>query len=258
VAELVRVGELIAGPRRVVTLWRPAGIGKTRVAMALARADPQSCFVALVGCRTGDEVAAEVVGALGLDPGSDPVATVAAGLAALEQPWLVLDNAEQVVGPLAQAVLPGNARRTFQALRVRSLVRRLGPGVFGLDEGIAAYALEQLGLDQREAAVRAAHRDHFLDGGSPDARARAGQALGLQRTGNLDDARAAFEQALGGAASPGLEGRILKDLGVFHHQQRELEQALARYEQAGDAAGVGVIRGNLDPERPVLRVESVI
>jgi len=480
------VRDLLEGPQRVVTLWGPAGIGKTRLAMALARERALSCFVALPDCRTGDDIAVEVAGALGVPAGPDPSRSVGARLAALEAPCLVLDNGEQVVEPLAalvsewlaqapalrvlvtsrerlrlaqecchelaplalpsgseqtaavallvarvrdtwddfepqgrdaalvaelvrkldglplaielvapqvdllglegvlarlaqstslldhgrrgaserqatlrgsldwswalldpglqqalaacgifrgtfdlaaaRAVLHGNARRTLMALRERSLVRRVAPGVFRLYEPIAAYALERLEGSDASVEVRRRHRAHYLawgearqaeidagadarvlapargnllvafegsvtgqegatalrlavvlaplllrtgpvsllirllegglalQGGEDEVRARGLQALGLalQRSGALDRAREALEQALAHAPPSGRRGRILKDLGVFHHQQRRLdeardcyERALPLLEQAGDAAGVGVARGNV-------------
>jgi predicted ATPase/Tfp pilus assembly protein PilF len=454
--------------------------------MALARGRETACFVAIVDCRTVDDIAAEVAGALGIAPGTEPAATVGRALQDLPDLWLVLDNAEQAVDPLAEvlcqwlgaapgwkaivtsrerlrlaqevchplpplalpaqseptaavelllarvrdtwqdfvpsdselslaaelvrrldglplaielaapqvdlmglesvlerlsdrldlldqgrrgaparqatlrgsldwswallneglqqalsacgvfrgrfdlaaagAVLPGNARRTLMALRDRSLVRRLAPGVFGLYEGIAAYALERLRQDPREARIRARHRDHYLAWGEArwaeiadgaDARilgsargnllvvfesaleqgdgntalrvsvvlaplllragpvslllalldagltlpveagpvrSRARQALGLalQRTGALGRVQDAFQGALDDADSPAIRGRILKDMGVFHHQQRRLEEALKCYEdalplleEAGDVRGAGVARGNV-------------
>ncbi|CAM3951568.1 ATP-binding protein [Roseateles saccharophilus] len=91
-----------------VTLCGGPGIGKTRLAQELARrlahdhADG-AWWVDLTLLHEGEPVAAAVARALGLPPGPEPLATLAARLSSLAM-LLVLDNAEHRVEGVAEVV----------------------------------------------------------------------------------------------------------------------------------------------------------
>ncbi|GGN90822.1 SARP family transcriptional regulator [Actinoplanes lobatus] len=107
--DLHRVGELL-GAHRLVTLYGPGGVGKTRLAAEVAAARPDVCFVALDPLHGGPELAAAILAALGLresGPHAPPVARLIAALAA-GPTLLVLDNCEhlvQAVAELAEQIL---------------------------------------------------------------------------------------------------------------------------------------------------------
>jgi len=106
--ELVRqVRELLAaGPGRLVTLVGPGGVGKTRVALALAAGDPDTAswadLAALSDPVDVPYVVAEAVG-LAAEPGFSPVDALVrwAGRA---RRLLVLDNCEHLVDVVADLV----------------------------------------------------------------------------------------------------------------------------------------------------------
>lgn len=100
------VGELLdSAEHRLVTLTGPGGVGKTRLAVAVARtrmARGDVLFVPLAGVRDHRLVKPEVTRALGLTAGG--VTEVAAQLASRDV-LVVLDNLEQLTaaaGPIAE------------------------------------------------------------------------------------------------------------------------------------------------------------
>ncbi len=100
--EVANVCGLVLSGRRVVTLTGPGGVGKTRLAVEVARRlapsfEGGSHVVELAALRDPNLVVQRLAAALGLaDPGSTTTAVVAAALAG--RPVLVvLDNLEQVI-----------------------------------------------------------------------------------------------------------------------------------------------------------------
>jgi predicted ATPase/DNA-binding SARP family transcriptional activator len=129
--DVVRVGELLTA-HRLVTLYGPGGVGKTRLATEVVAGRSGVCFVALDALRDGVEVAAALLAALGLRdsgphtlPTSSPTARLLAALSA-GSTLLVLDNCEhlvQAVAELAEQILTGCPRvrvlaTSREALRV--------------------------------------------------------------------------------------------------------------------------------------------
>lgn len=107
-AELASVDELV-GSQRIVTVTGTGGIGKTRLACALA--DRRSStgqavhFMALATLSPDDDLAARLAAALGLrvQPGQDPVRAVTERVGIGGQ-LLVLDNCEHVLDAVRSLV----------------------------------------------------------------------------------------------------------------------------------------------------------
>ncbi|TYL52707.1 DUF4062 domain-containing protein [Agromyces mariniharenae] len=99
--ETAELARLLADGRRLVTVTGPGGIGKSRLAVAAARASEASfpdgvAFVALAGLEDAADVMAAVAKALGIRDGTSPDDAVRISLGDRRM-LLVLDNVEQVV-----------------------------------------------------------------------------------------------------------------------------------------------------------------
>jgi predicted ATPase len=98
-ADIARLRALFAGPARLVTIVGAAGLGKTRLALELARTE-DAIIARLADARTIDDVLAIVGAALGVAPAATDrhaiAARVARAIAAQGERLLVLDNFEQL------------------------------------------------------------------------------------------------------------------------------------------------------------------
>jgi len=101
VIDLRRLDALLAA-QRLVTIVGPGGVGKTRLAVEVARRAEGVAFVSLAPVAAAADVPAAIAQALGVTtpPGESPVAAVARHLARREQ-LLVLDNLEHVLDACA-------------------------------------------------------------------------------------------------------------------------------------------------------------
>lgn len=123
-AELAQLADMVGDPRiRLITLLGPGGMGKTRVAVELARAcadhfDDGACFVALARISAVDQIAAAIIDDLGLrfERGATPDAQLLDYLADRHL-LLVLDNFEHILD-----ATPFLARLLEAAPRVKLLV----------------------------------------------------------------------------------------------------------------------------------------
>ena len=133
VADIERVVHLFEGEgARLVSLLGPAGIGKTRLALACARAtsDVETRFVDLTAAHGDEDVCTEVAAVLGVD-----LSAVADALAALGPTLLVCDNFEQALvaaprlvswldrAPALRLLVTSRARLQVSA----EVVHRVGP-----------------------------------------------------------------------------------------------------------------------------------
>ncbi|MGC7097400.1 BTAD domain-containing putative transcriptional regulator [Amycolatopsis lurida] len=117
----------LLGTHRLVTLTGPGGVGKTRLALDVARAVDEVCLVELAGLpreTTVDDLADVAAAALGIRDGGRPRASVERLTDALRDRrlLLVMDNCEHVVEPAA-ALVP----RLLRAPGVRVLATSREP-----------------------------------------------------------------------------------------------------------------------------------
>jgi len=106
-ADLARLRGLLAGPARLVTIVGAAGLGKTRLALELARSE-DAIVARLADARAIDDVLATVGAALGVPPVATDrealAARVARAILAEGDRLLVLDNFEQLTALAADTV----------------------------------------------------------------------------------------------------------------------------------------------------------
>jgi predicted ATPase/DNA-binding SARP family transcriptional activator len=154
--ELERVGELVER-HRVVTIVGPGGVGKTRVALRVARAAANRFadgvwFVDLAPVGSSDDVAEAVSSALGMSdrPGSSTLDTLTIELRE-RRLLLVLDNCEHVLASAAEVT----ARLLGQCPDVRILATSREPLAIAGEsvERLAPLATTAIGADP-PAAVR--------------------------------------------------------------------------------------------------------
>ena len=123
--ELARARELL-GRNRILTLTGPAGAGKSRLALEVARAQAATAPVWFVelGSTTGDSrVAPTVAAAVGVPSAPDEdTATAVASSLALEQGLLVLDTCEHVLAGVAETA--SRVLRLCPGMRVLATSRR--------------------------------------------------------------------------------------------------------------------------------------
>lgn len=120
--ELAALERMVAGGDRLVAVLGPGGIGKTRLAIELARRQASrfadgAAFVALEAVETADGLARALLAALCADPlapGEDPARGLVDRLRGREQ-LVVCDNAEQITkaAELLAAVVAGAPRVTL-------------------------------------------------------------------------------------------------------------------------------------------------
>ncbi|MGE5136508.1 MAG: ATP-binding protein [Gemmatimonadota bacterium] len=95
-AELARLRELLAASQ-LVTLTGPAGCGKTRLALAAARAWPGETRVAELGPATAADASAVLAGALGISYEAGDLAVAARVALAGRDLLIVADNCDHVI-----------------------------------------------------------------------------------------------------------------------------------------------------------------
>lgn len=126
--ELARCQALLAATPGVLTLFGPGGIGKTRLALALAERADAAVFVALDPVRDPDDLHGAVADALGVVASGPEPLSLLADVLARNHPLLVLDNAEHLVSATASLVDALAARcpdlRIVVTSRVRLRLRR--------------------------------------------------------------------------------------------------------------------------------------
>lgn len=128
-----------ADARRLVTLAGPGGIGKSRLAIEVARLAGQFfdrvTFVALEHIRDADEVLPAIARELGVrETGDRPIRDAIAAARAGRRDLLVLDNFEQVLSaaPLVSSLLTDLPGATF-LVTSRARLRVRGEFVFDVD-----------------------------------------------------------------------------------------------------------------------------
>ncbi len=151
--DLRQVAEAFEQGRRLVTVWGPGGIGKTRLGLEYAaRQGRPAVFCDLASCRTREAVCATVASTLdvalaGGGAAGDPDGHVARVLAARGPLLLLLDNFEQVVGTSATLLTSWIAAAPSVGFLVTSRERlRL--------RGELAHEVEALALPQGDDVSR--------------------------------------------------------------------------------------------------------
>ena len=178
------------GAAHIVTLVGPAGVGKTRLAVAAAsQAASRVRFVDLTLATSGDGVPAVAAGALGVEESTSFLAGIEAALSAAPA-LVVLDNCEHVLDAAAALVDHVSARCAASSILATSRAPLRVPGEevvgvtpLGTEHGGAAM---QLFLDRGQAVGR----DLMADGtGLEDVTAIVGLLEGVPLAIELAAAR---------------------------------------------------------------------
>ncbi len=115
---LTELRSVVAGPRRVVTILGPPGVGKTRTSQELARAwledlsdvpEARAWFVDLSGASSSSDLALETAQTLGVDRAiaaevPELLTDLGAIIDSAGSALVILDNAEQVLPPVVRAL----------------------------------------------------------------------------------------------------------------------------------------------------------
>lgn len=156
----------------LVTLLGPAGVGKTRLAIEVAsnwRGDP--VFVDVSEVTDEGELLEAIEIGLGVEATTDRSGSIAAKLALLDAPLLVVDNAEHVTEPVGELLtdlvrrIPELRGLVTSQIRLRVTVERV-VRVHPLERDAAGVLLERRaraigveGLEREECAALAAALD---------------------------------------------------------------------------------------------------
>jgi predicted ATPase len=202
-ADLFRLEELFRQSQRLITLWGPAGIGKTRLAMRYAelRRAERAAVVwgELASARTVSDVCAAVAAALGL-PTAMGVPELGRTLGNWGRVLVVLDNADLATAAVGQALAAwlGDAAEARFLVTSRERVRAAGE-----------LCYELLPLPRSEAIDLFADRARLV---RPDFKVSVGnRALIEELVDCLERTPLAIELAAARADALGVEG-ILRRL----------------------------------------------
>jgi predicted ATPase/DNA-binding winged helix-turn-helix (wHTH) protein len=209
---LQQLGDLLSA-YRAVTLTGPGGIGKTRLALEVARSHLSSfggdgCLVELASLSDPNLVASTVAGVLGLQLGGDEISPASVARAiGRRQLLLVLDNCEHVIdvaARLAEAIVR-DCPRTTLLVTSREILRIQGEHVFRvspLDVPPPDF-LDLLDLREHSAVQLFLSRIKALRSGSTLGEEDLPIVAAICR--RLDGIPLAIEFAAGRAATLGLE-----------------------------------------------------
>ncbi|HMI91904.1 MAG TPA: tetratricopeptide repeat protein, partial [Polyangiales bacterium] len=192
-AALERLDALLSSEQRLVSLIGPPGIGKTRLALALAARRNAGLaqldrnrvlFCDLASANSRSELCARISVALGgeLDASADPAPSVARQLAAAGVQLLVLDNAEHLSGVVAELATGWLHAATGLRCLIASRERLRVPGetAYELDPLSEDAALELFIARAREARDGALRDPDELAAAAEIARRLEGLPLALE------------------------------------------------------------------------------
>ncbi len=245
----------LLGRERIVTLVGPGGVGKSTLARAATAMAGQTRRVALDTLTRPEEACEALADALGLERAPPTLRGLGGVLDAAGALLLVLDGAEQLAAPLAEAIGGWLERAPHLRLLVTSQVPLGAPGERRLpvsplpSDGPAAIAL-LLAAARRAAPGFEAPPESAADleaiaaatGGLPLALALAGGRLALLGPAGL---RARLDRALGllETGDPGREARhrsiracLEVSWGLLPDSARGLLEGLSLLEWPADAA----------------------